>query len=77
MPYPNEHSCRLAEPGEFQPNSFRRINHGDKIEIIIGKMRGKSTTTTQALRYPVDKWTPEDAQADCEKRGGKFEAAKE
>lgn len=76
MPYPSEHSCRIAEPGSFEPNSFRRMNQG-KLSIIIGKLRGKATTTTQALRYPVDKWTADEARADCEKRGGRFEAAKQ
>ena len=47
MPYENEHACRIREPNEFQKKSFRRIKKGS-LSIIIGKLLGKSTTTTQA-----------------------------
>lgn len=73
-PYPNEHSCRIEDPEKFQPNSFRRITQG-KLEIIIGRLKGKTTTTTQAFRYPKSKWTAAAARTHCEKQGGRFEAA--
>ena len=77
MPYPNEHACRVREPGEFEPKSFRRIAQG-KLSIIIGKLKGKSTTTTQAYRYPTGEWTEAEARKNCEDHGGRFEpAAKE
>ena len=75
MPYPNEHSCRIRQPGEFQSNSFRRIKQG-KLSIIIGRLKGKTTTTTQAYRYPKSSWTPGEARAHCQKAGGSFEPAK-
>jgi len=74
MPYPGEHSCRILEPGTFQPKSFRRIVQG-KLAIIIGKLKGESTTTTQAFRYPVDDWPEADARAHCKKQKGRFESA--
>ena len=74
MPYPNEHSCRLREPGEFEPKSFRRMASG-KVSLIIGKLKGESKTTAQAIRYPKSGWTASEAAADCRKKGGKFEAA--
>ena len=66
MPYQNEHSCRLRDPGDFQAGSFRRIKRGRSgqkkpdgrpLAIIIGKLKGKTTTTTQAYRYPTADWT--------------------
>jgi len=74
MPYSNEHSCRIREPGEFEDKSFRRIKQG-KLSIIIGKLKGKSSTTTQAFRYPKDDWTEASARAHCKAQEGRFEAA--
>lgn len=76
MPYPNFHSCRLIEPSECEPNSFRTMKKED-VEIIIAKKKGEKTTTAQAIRYPTDKWDEKEAEGNCKKRGGKFEKAKE
>jgi hypothetical protein len=73
-PYPNEHSCRLRDPGDFEPNSFRRIKSG-KASIIIGRLKGKTTTTDQAIRYPKDAFDEATARAHCKDHGGSFEAA--
>jgi hypothetical protein len=75
MPFENEHSCRIAEPSEFKKGSFRRIKEGN-LSIIIGKKHGKTTTSTQAFRYPKDKYTEAQARAHCKKNKGRFEAAK-
>jgi hypothetical protein len=83
MPYPNEHACRIKPPGDFQQGSFRRIKRGSKtgardgkqLSIIIGRPKGKTTTTTQAYRYPADAWTAEQARSHCKEEGGSFEAA--
>lgn len=74
MPYPNEHSCRIRQPGEFQPNSFRRIQQ-KKLSMIIGRLKGKTTTTTQAYRYPTDSYSEAEARAHCKEQGGTFEPA--
>ncbi len=77
-PYPNEHACRLREPGDFQDGSFARMtrNHeGKEYSVIIGKLKGESTTTEQAYRYPKDTWQAGAAQAHCTSHKGKFEAA--
>lgn len=76
MPYPNEHACRIRSPGDFEKDSFRRISSG-RLSIIIGKLKGKKTTTTQAYRYPKKGWTAADARKHCQKQGGSFEAASE
>ena len=73
-PFPNEHACRVRTPGDFQPKSFRRIVQG-KLSIIIGRLKGKTTTTAQAYRYPTKSWTAARARAHCKKAGGSFEAA--
>ncbi len=74
IPYPNEHSCRIKEPGLFEEGSFRRMNQG-KLSIIIGKLKGQSTTTTQAFRYPTDKWDKDDAEKHCKEHKGSFHKA--
>jgi len=81
MPYPNEHSCRIKSPGLFQEGGFRRMSKksdGKVFTLIIGKLKGQTTTTTQALRYPKKSWTKEQARKHCKDHGGiKFETAKE
>lgn len=73
-PYPNEHSCRIRSPSDFQKKSFRRIVRG-KLHIIIGRLKGKTTTTTQAYRYPTKNWSKKEAQNHCKKHKGKFHPA--
>lgn len=75
MPFPNEHSCRLRQPGEFKKGSFRRIKLSDGLDAIIGRLKGKTSTTTQALRYAKTKYTEERARTHCKKKKGSFEAA--
>ncbi len=75
MPYPNEHSCRLRSPDDFQKGSFRRIKRKD-LSIVIGRPKGQTTTEAQAYRYPiVADWTESRARAHCKEAGGSFEAA--
>jgi len=74
MPYRGEHSCRVRQPGEFQPDSFRRIKNG-KLSVVIGKLKGESATTTQAFRYPTEDWQESEARKHCEDNDGKFEPA--
>jgi len=71
MPYPLEYSCRILSPDKFQKNSFRRIARG-KLSIIIGRLKGKKTTTTQAFRYPKNRWSKEQARKHCEEHKGTF-----
>lgn len=76
MPYPNEHACRLKDPGQY--DRFNRENCGQKhdgkcIDVIYGIKEGKSEI--QALRYPKDSWTAAAAKSHCDSRDGTFEAA--
>jgi phage I-like protein len=74
MPYPTEHSCRLKSPDLFEADSFRRIKQGN-LSIIIGRLKGATTTTTQAYRYNKDEWSEVDARAHCGEANGAFESA--
>lgn len=72
-PFPNEHACRIVDPSKFQKGSFRRIKssgEGKKFDIIIGRLKGKTTTSTQAFRYPKTTWTVSEARKHCTDHDG-------
>ncbi len=78
MPLSNQHSCRILPPGAFTPGSFKTIEAGEgdnAIQIIIGRLKGETATTNQAIRYPKDTWSEAKAQTDCEEKEGSFEPA--
>jgi len=58
MPYPNEHSARMNEPGKY--DTFARKNIAPGLDIILGIKDGKSET--QAYRFNKDKFTAEEAR---------------
>lgn len=73
MPYPNEHACRLRDPDDFEPGSFRRQereHEGKPYFVILGRLKGEDTLTEQAYRYPKDAWTEDDARAHCQDHDG-------
>jgi len=78
-PYPNEHACRLREPSDFEPDSFRREDReheGKPYAVIMGKLDGEDSMTEQAYRYPIDEWSEDDARAHCRSHNGEtFEPA--
>jgi hypothetical protein len=75
-PFPNEHSCRLANPDEVKVvGSLTRDHKGKNYRILVGKRAGKSGSEAQAYRYPKSEWTEEAARAHCKDAGGSFEAA--
>jgi HK97 family phage prohead protease len=79
-PYPNEHACRLRDPGDFQEDSFRRTtreHEGKKYAVIMGRLKGEETMTEQAYRYPTADWTADQARSHCRSHEGRFEAAAE
>lgn len=78
MPYPNEHACRIAPPGDFQAGSFRRVARtvkGKGAAMIFGRKPGETKATLQAIRFPKGKWSAADARKVCGGLGGTFEAA--
>lgn len=62
MPYENEHSARVKNPGSFQPDSFRRKELSDGVSVIMGKLKGESSMTAQAYRFKADKFTAKQAR---------------
>lgn len=78
-PFPNEHACRLKDPGAFQPDSFRRTtrdHNGKTYSVIMGRLKGDDTMTEQAFRYPKDTWTADAARSHCSSHdGARFEPA--
>jgi ATP-dependent protease ClpP protease subunit len=79
MPYANEHSCRLRDPDDFKPDSFRRTSResdGKKYDVIMGRLKGEDTMTEQAYRYSKDVWSASEARSHCKEHDGSFEAAK-
>jgi len=77
-PYPNEHACRLRDPGDFQDGSFRRTSRdheGKSYDVIMGRLKGETTMTEQAYRYPKDTWDAPEARSHCSDHDGTFEAA--
>jgi hypothetical protein len=78
MPYPNEHACRIRQPGDFQKGKWARTSrehNGKEYGIVMGRLKGETTMTEQAYRYPIDNWTEKQAKAHCKEHGGQFEAA--
>ena len=77
-PYPNEHACRLRDPGDFQEGSFKRSTRkhdGKEYSIIMGRLQGETTMTEQAYRYNKQTWTAAEAKTHCKDHDGTFEAA--
>jgi len=75
FPYPSEHSARLRDPKDFDPESYKRKNGGTiygkikvpkTIAIIWAKLKGKSKPKDppipQSLRFPIKNWTVEKAK---------------
>ena len=63
MPYPNYHSARVRNPNNFEPGSFRTITlPKGGVKAIIGRLKGQTSTTAQAYRFPVSKYTAEEAR---------------
>ena len=69
-PYPNEHSCRVNDPGKY--TQMRRgtttTERGEDMGVIYGKT--DSGWEVQAYRYPTKDWTEAAAKAHCSKHGG-------
>jgi len=78
MPYENEHSARVRNPGDFQADSFRRKNITTGVDVIMGKLKGESMMTTQAYRFNIKYFTADEAKTWCKEHNIKyilFEAA--
>lgn len=76
MPFPNEHSARLRNPGDFDPDTFRRTKGGtiygkikvpQTVGIIWAKLKGSSAPEDmpipQSLRFSIRSWDESEAKA--------------
>ncbi len=80
MPYANEHAARVRNPDDFQQDSFRRKNVTEGVDIILGRLKGQTTTTTQSYRFSVKKFTEAEARKwlkDNDVQFQSFEPAKQ
>jgi phage head maturation protease len=80
-PLPNDHACRVVSPGKFKEGSFRtmsRESDGKKYSVIMGRLKGETTLTTQSYRYPKKTWPVATARKHCKGHDGiLFEPARE
>ena len=91
MPYPNEHSARLRDPGDFKKDKwgrkkdgviFGRVKVPSSVSVIWGQLKSQSgkEAAPAALRFPTSSWTAEKAKAWLKKNNVKyirFEPARE
>ena len=85
MPFPNEHACRLREPGGDEVEKVARVNDDSSVtvgetdkhpDVIYEIMKGEEPhPVMQSIRYDKEKFTAEEASKDCEEREGSFEQA--
>ncbi len=61
-PYPNEHSARIVEPSKFEKDSFRRKKISEGINLILGRLNGETTMTTQAYRFDKENFSVSQAK---------------
>lgn len=81
-PYPGFHAARMIEPTKFDEDSFRTkiLDKTTGLAAIMGKLKGESSMTIQAYRFPKGKYTPEEAKKwlkDHDLKPAAFEKAKE
>lgn len=73
MPFANHHSCRLRDPGDFKKGSFvtaERKHDGKRYNVIQGRLKGETTLTDQAFRYPKETWSKSEARSHCDDHDG-------
>lgn len=47
-----------------------KSSNGKSFLLKIGRLKGQTTTTTQAIWYPKTSWTEGQARAHCKEHGG-------
>ena len=79
-PYPNEHSCRLKDPKDYDTcRRTSRTSDGKKYGVITCRRKDDDTKwEEQGYRYHKDIWTESEAKKHCkDHKGIKFEPASE
>lgn len=74
MPYPNEHSARVAEPLPSNSAVYARKTISPGISIILQKSRGDANTPmrTQSYRFGRHQFSPEEAKDWLRKHNIKY-----
>lgn len=62
-PYPNEHACRIKDPGQFDRIRRENDKFGKGIDAIWGVKDNKSEL--QAIRFDKSKFTADEAKKWC------------
>jgi len=77
QPYPNEHACRVQEPGRDERFARKELEHeGKKYYAIISFLKDWGSEI-QSFRYPKIFWSEKQAAEHCKEHDGKtFEAAR-
>jgi len=75
LPFPNFHGCRLRNPGDFQSGAgnwatVSRDHDGKSYNVVMGRLKGESTMTQQAFRYPKAVWSSSEARSHCKSHKG-------
>lgn len=67
---------RQIDPNKFEKDSFRTIviSPSKKIKAIVGKLKGKKTTTIQSYLFLKEKWSDKEAQDWLRKHSETFSA---
>lgn len=61
-PYPNEHAARVADPGQFKANSFRRKSITSGVSVIVAKRTSGGPMVVQSYRFDARKFTAQEAR---------------
>ena len=69
----NEYRFRMREPGDFEADSLRTKDIADGIYLVLGKLNGETSLSTQAIRFKKDNWTLADAKKWVRDHEGKHE----
>lgn len=69
MPFLNFHSARILEP-KFEKYSYKKLGTG--VDLVFGIKDGK--THTQAIRFNVKDFTPDEAKAWLKKHNKKYKS---
>lgn len=64
-PYPNEHACRLEDPGKYIRIRRQNNKFGQGIHAIWGVQGGGKPVELQAIRFSKEKFTAAEARAWC------------
>ena len=67
MPFPNFHSARILKPN-FEKYAYKKLGTG--VDLVFGIKDGKAHT--QAIRFNVNNFTPEEAKEWLKKHDKKF-----